>query len=65
MGDVIGLADIISELDKNRAVLTDLIANAAASGREFDRHALLKRRVEMVQATPVRENYGLHRGASQ
>lgn len=65
MGDVIGLADILSELDKNRAVLTDLIANAAASGREFDRHALLKRRVEMVKATPVRENYGPHRGPSQ
>ncbi|QIK79122.1 glycosyltransferase family 4 protein [Sphingomonas piscis] len=50
MGDVNGLAEIVARLDKDRTKLADLIASAAASGREFDRDALLRKRVEMVKA---------------
>lgn len=48
MGNVMALASLVQALDCDREKLADLVTSAARSGRDFDRHAALLRRVELV-----------------
>lgn len=58
MGDRDALANNIQSLDKDRERLRALIAQAARSGRDFDRPAALRKRVELVKGTPANGTAG-------
>ena len=47
--DWIGLADIIQRLAQNREALCGLIRDAARSGRDFDRDAAIREKIEFIK----------------